>query len=254
MFVNTAKRRMLEGKPALGGAATLGSPLAAEILAGAGFDFVMIDDQHGIWEPEAILAAFRSIYMGGSIPMARVQKNDFGLIGALLDKGALGIIVPMVNSVEDAKAAAYAMRYPPRGGRSIGAYGYRMYGPDYEDYQRTSNEEVFLAVQIESKRAAERAEEILAVDGVDGCWIGPADLAASMVLDLSNPRDAEVHKATILGILDACKKTGKIPGIAAGSNNRMWIEHGFLFVTVGSDSGYISSGALDTVRALRNVR
>jgi 4-hydroxy-2-oxoheptanedioate aldolase len=254
MLQNTAKRLMLEGKPALGAGLGAGSPLAAEMMAGAGFDWMLLDDQHGLWSPEATMAAFHNIVQCGSIPMARVQKNDFGLIGSLLDKGALGIVVPMVNSAADAEACAYAMRYPPRGGRSIGVYGYRMYELSADAYVRASNDEVFLAVQIESKQAFEQVDAIMSVDGVDGCWIGPADLGASMGLNLQNPTDARLHHEAILRIRDACRRAGKIPGIAGGDNGQYWIEQGFQFVTVAWDLAYLIAGSAETLRRLRDVR
>ena len=111
--------------------------------------------------------------------MARVRQNDFGAIGRLLDMGALGIIVPMVHNAEIAKAAAFAMRYPPRGGRSGGAFGVGFHGGG--EYMSWADDEVFLAVQIESAEGLNNAEEIMAVEGVDGCWVGPGDLGISWV-------------------------------------------------------------------------
>ncbi len=247
MRINTAKRRMLEGKPAIGTSVGLGSPLAAEILSLAGFDFVLVDNQHGSWEDDSTMLAFKSICLGPAVPMARVQRNDFYAIGRLLDRGALGIVVPMVHSVEEAQAAAFAARYPPQGGRSWGPFGAGYYGPDYGD---RIDEEVFLAVQIESARAVNCAEEILAVDGVDGCWIGPNDLARSMGVDLSTSEGREAHEAAILRVLEACRKTHKIPGIAAGEDAQRWIEREFLFVTAGADAGFVFNGAREALRKL----
>ena len=248
MIINTAKKRMLEGKPALGAACGTASPLVAQVLANAGFDYVMVDDQHGLWDPTVIVAAFQAIQLAGAVPMARVQKNDFATIGAILDRGAMGIVVPLVNSVHDAEAAAYAARYPPRGGRSIGPYGCRSYGPDYADW---IDDQLFLAVQIESKEAVEHVDEIMAVDGIDGCWIGPNDLGRSMGLDLTKGADVEAHQAAIARTLEACKAAGKVPGIALGPTKEL-IEQGFLFLTPGSDFGFLSTGSDELLRALRS--
>ena len=246
MKINTAKLKMLEGKPAIGASAGLGSPLAAEILALSGIDYVQVDDQHGIWEPESMLTAFRSIRVAGSVPMARVGKNDFYAIGAMLDRGALGIIVPMVHTVEDAEAAAYAMRYPPHGSRSAGPYGCRLYGSDYVEW---ANDEVFLAVQIESAQGLENVEEIMAVDGIDGCWIGPWDLAASMGTRIGS----EAHEEAMLCILEACKKTGKIPGTYCGDQGAHRLKQGFLFVTPLGDTLHISVGAKEILKELKEL-
>lgn len=248
--VNAAKWRMIEGKPAIGASVGLGSPLTAEILSLAGFDFVLVDNQHGSWDDDSTMLAFRSICLGPAVPMARVQQNDFYAIGRLLDRGALGIVVPMVNSVQEAQAAAFAARYPPRGGRSVGAFGAGFHG---SDYGRWIDDEVFLAVQIESEQAVNCAEEILAVEGVDGCWVGPADLANSLRVDLSTPEGRKAHEAAILRVLEACRKTRKIPGIAAGDDAPHWIEQGFLFITVGGDDGFVVTGARETLRKLGRV-
>lgn len=249
MRVNTVKRRMLEGKPTLGVELGLGSPLAGEILSRAGFDFVQVDNQHGCWDFNTAMFAFRSICLGSAIPIARVQQNDFYAIGSLLDRGALGIVMPMVETVEQAEAAVRAMRYPPRGNRSWGPFGANFYGPDYED---RADEEIFLAVQIESKQAVDNAEEIMVVDGVDGCWIGPNDLRKSMGVDLNTREGAEAHEATILRVLEACRKTNKIPGIYAGGGNaQRRLEQGFLYVTVGSDDEFVTNGAQEILRKLR---
>ena len=182
MAVNKAKQRMLEGKPAIGAEVGLGSPLSAELISPLGFDYVLVDNQHGAWADQSSMHAFRSISLGTAVPMARVRRNDFGLIGRLLDMGCMGIVVPMVNNAEEAEAAVFATRYPPLGGRSIGPFGTGFLGDDYDDW---ANDQIFLAVQIETDEGARNAEEIMAVEGIDGCWIGPGDLSRYMRLDLN---------------------------------------------------------------------
>lgn len=250
MRKNSAKRRMLEGKPAIGASAGLGSTLAVEILSRAGYDLILVDTQHGAWDEDSALLAVRSICLGPAIPMARVRQNDFCAIGRLLDCGMLGIVVPLVNSAAEARAAAYAARYPPRGGRSVGAYGTGLHGADYA---QEIDDEVFLAVQIESEQAVDRAEEILSVDGIDGCWVGPGDLANSMGVDLGTAVGKRAHEEAILHVLDACRRTGKIPGIAGGADARRWLEHGYLFVTAAGDGGLIQKGAQENIDELRGL-
>ena len=248
MRVNETKRRLLAGKATIGVGMTLGAPLAAEVVSLAGFDFVMVDNQHGAWDENGTMAAFRSICMGSATPAVRVQKNDFYTIGRVLDRGALIVVVPMVNSAEEAKAAAYAVRYPPQGGRSAGAFGTSYLG---EDYAQQINEQVYLAVQIETITAVEHAEEILAVEGVDGCWAGPWDLAQSMGVELGTA----AHDEAVLRILDACRKTGKVPGIAATPQIAQHrLEQGFLFVTVGTEMGMVRSTSKDVLARLEQWR
>lgn len=249
MLTNRALRLFRQGKPALGLGVGLGAPLAAETVALAGFPLVLVDNQHGAWDDQGSMLAFRSTCLGGATPFIRVQRNDYYAIGRALDRGALGVVVPMVNSVAEAREAARAMRYPPRGGRSMGPFGTAFMGTDYV---QCANDEVFLAVQIESKEAAEHAEEILAVDGVDGCWVGPSDLGLSMGVDLATAEGKRAHEATILHVLDACHKTGKVPGIAGTPITAPgWLAHGFLFVTLGSDGSLLASAAQATLKALQ---
>jgi len=251
MRENSAKRRLLAGKPAIGASAGLGSTLAVEMLSRAGFDFVLVDNQHGAWDERGTLLAVRSICLGPAIPMARVTHNDFYAIGKLLDSGMLGVVVPMVNSAAEAQAAAHAARYPPRGGRSVGAFGTGLHGANYA---QEIDDEVFLAVQIETKQAVDRAEEILSVDGIDGCWVGPGDLANTMGVDLSTPEGRQAHEAAILHVLDACRATGKVPGIAGGDDAQRWLAHGFLFVTAAGDTGLVLKGAQQNYDSLRHMR
>jgi 4-hydroxy-2-oxoheptanedioate aldolase len=244
-MINAVKQKLLAGQPALGIVLDMGSPTLAGLVARCGFDFVLVDYQHGDWDDASALAAFRAISLSTAVPVARVRQNDFYAIGRALDRGALGIVVPMVNSVDEARAAAFAVRYPPQGGRSFADSLAVHYGADYETW---ANREVFLAVQIETALAAERAEEILGVDGVDGCWIGPSDLARSMGVGVGTP----AHQEAVLRVLDACHTTGKFPGIytpnATVARNR--IAQGFLFVTATDDGGLIAEGAQNVLRQL----
>lgn len=243
MIANTVKRRMLEGHPAIGAGVGLGSATSAALMAQAGFEFILVDYQHGEWDDAAALSAFRAISLQGAIPMARVRQNDYYTIGRVLDRGALGIIVPMVNTVEEAQAAARAVRYPPAGGRSFGGSLAIHYGGDFDSW---INDEIFLAIQIESAQAAANAEAILAVEGVDGCWIGPNDLSRSMGVAMGTPS----HTEAILGVIEACRRTNKIPGISAndGADAKRWIEHGCRFVTATNDAAQVAKGARETLR------
>ena len=249
MRFNKAKQRMLEGTPALGAIVGLDSPLSAELLSLVGFDFILVDAQHGVCDDRDAMVSFRSTLMGTAVPMARVAQNDFSAIGRLLDRGALGIVVPLVNSVEQAEAAAYAMRYPPQGGRSMGNLGALFYGPDYLDW---IDDEVFLAVQIESVEAVERADEILAVPGVDGCWIGPADLAASMGVDPQTAAGKQARDDAIVSVAEACQRNGKIAGLwtSGPADAARWIEAGFFFVTVTGDRPLLIDGGRATLAHL----
>jgi 4-hydroxy-2-oxoheptanedioate aldolase len=243
------KARLLRGEAALGVGLGLGSPLAAEMLSTTGFDFALVDYQHGNWDDASALLAFRGLLLGQAEPMVRVRQNDYYAIGRALDRGALGIVVPLVNSPAEAREAARAVRYPPRGERSMGPFAAGVLGPNYA---AEVDAQVLLMVQIESRQAAAQARAILAVEGVDGCWVGPTDLALSMGLDLSTPAGRQAHEAAILGVLAACRQTNKIPGIAATpANAQHWLDQGFRFVTVASDTTFLASGAAEILGRLR---
>ena len=250
MKVNSAKEIMLSGKPAFGYALSLGAPLNAELLSNCGIDFLLLDRQHGSWGEDSTIAAFSAMAAGAAVPMARVARNDYTLIGRLLDEGALGIIVPMVHTPEDALAAARACRYPPVGDRSWGWGRAWAYGADYTQW---IGEELFVAVQIESALAVENAEAIMATPGVDGCWLGPSDLSFSLGFHPGEMNEREEHARALERVVEACRNTGKIPGIAAMGieDGIRRAQQGFQFITAGSDAGFIASGAASGLSALR---
>lgn len=247
---NIAKQRMLAGEPAFGWALGLGSALAAERLAQSGVDFIMIDGQHGSFGEESIISTLMAISAGGSTPMARVACNDYTRIGRLLDEGCLGIIVPMVHTAADAKRAADACRYPPVGARSWGWARAAAYG---DDYPHVVNDEIFLAVQIESAEAVRNAEAILATEGVDGCWIGPSDLTLSLGYRPGSEDGNRALADAVDQIEAAAKKTGKILGYACSGPEqaRSLADRGFQFLTAGSDIGFMLAGASAGMKTLR---
>jgi len=249
MRVNTAKQKMLQGKPAYGFGLGLGSPLVAETLANSGIDFIMLDNQHGSWGPDSTIMALMAMANGSAIPMVRVARNDFTMIGRLLDEGALGIVVPMVHTPADAKAAADACRFPPTGTRSWGWASAARYGDDYSDQ---INEQVFVAIQLESIDAVNNAEAIMATPGIDGCWAGPGDLALSMGIHPGNAANDDRHARALERVVQACRNTGKIPGLATtGPEDAMRrAAQGFQYLTAGGDAGFILAGARAAVKTL----
>ena len=246
MKINTMKRRLLAGQPAIGVCTGFGSILLAEEYSKLGFDFVLLDNQHGLWDDHSSWLGFQAVSRGTAVPVARVVWNDFAAIGRLLDRGALGIVVPMVESAEEARAAARAVRYPPRGSRSYGVRLAKYHGADYETW---IDDEILLMVQIEAAQAVERAEEILGVEGVDGCWVGPMDLGRTMGVDTKTAEGLQAHEQALGRVLEACRKTGKIPGIFGGdiATTRRRVGQGFLFVTV-DDMAVIGAGVQETLR------
>lgn len=249
MKINTAKQKMLSGKPALGFAAKLGSPVAAEFLSHCGADFVSLDTQHGSWGDDLMIAGLASVCAGPATPMARVLNNQYHLVARLLDAGVLGIIAPMVDTVEEAQAMAAACRYPPVGERSYGWGRALVYGADYADW---INNELFVAVQIESAQAVRQAEAILAVSGIDGCMIGPQDLALSLGFHPREIPQRDEHARALEDVVQACRNTGKIPGIDIGGPDLavLRVQQGFRFVVMGSDVRFLQSGATAAIKTV----
>ncbi len=214
MKVNTAKQTMLAGNPTFGFSIGLGSALSAEILSDSGADYILLDRQHGSWGDDSTIAALIAMRGGSAIPMARVLQNDFALIGRLLDEGMMGIIIPMVNTADDAKKAADACRFPPIGQRSWGWGRTRMNGGDYSDW---IDDQVFVAVQIETAEAVENAEAILATPGVDGCWVGPSDLSLSLGVHPSKMDESD----------DPCQRPAKSPQGVCQHRQNPWHRRSF---------------------------
>ena len=245
---------MLSGEPTFGYSAKLGSAVAAEFLGHTGVDFVQIDGQHGAWGPDSILQAVTAICATPAMPFVRVLFNQFHLIGQLLDAGVLGIVVPMVDTVDEARAVAAACRYPPKGERSFGWGRAFAYGDDYTDWAR---DQLFVAVQIESVTAVEHANQIMAVSGIDGCMVGPQDLALSMGFHPREIPEHEEHARALERVVQACRNTGKIPGIDTGAGGPesapARVAQGFSFIPMGSDVKFMTGGAAAGVKSVREA-
>jgi 4-hydroxy-2-oxoheptanedioate aldolase len=250
MKINTAKARMLAGDAAFGYSLGLGSPTVAELLSTCGIDFLLLDRQHGSWGDDATIAALIAMTAGTATPMARVARNDYTLIGRLLDEGMLGIIVPMIHTAADAQAVTQACRFPPAGERSWGWGRARIYGADYAEW---IDEQLFVAVQIESAQAVENAEAIMATPGIDGCWLGPSDLALSLGFAPGEMDTRDEHARALERVVQACRSTGKIPGVAGRSIQDALGRQaqGFQFITAGGDAGFILGGASAGLKTLR---
>jgi len=176
---NHLKKMIREGQLVIGTELALSHPDTAEALGRLGYDWIMIDTEHAPLDPGTVQVLLQAMSASKSVPIARVTWNDMVLIKRLLDIGLYGIIVPWVNTKEEATYAVRAMRYPPQGVRGFGPRRAGMLDPDYV---KTANKELFLGVQIETQRAVDNIDEILSVEGVDAALVGPADLSLSSQL------------------------------------------------------------------------
>ncbi len=243
MKKNKVKELWREDRAAVGTWLALGSPIVAEIISHIGFDWVVIDTEHAPIGIETTQSIIQAMFATDTVPIVRVPWNDPALIKRALDAGACGLVIPMVNSKEDAIRAVQSSRYPPIGLRSYGGPRARLYGGD--DYFEHSNEEIVLIVQIEHIDAVNNIKEILSVDGVDALFIGPNDLAASMgiKLGLDNPNPS--HIEAVNKVLIAGQRHHVPVGILVSSpeaaNQR--IAQGFKFIGINSDEGFLTSAA-----------
>ena len=239
MRENLVKRRLRGGEPSVGTWLSLGSVTAAELLVESGFQWLTIDMEHTPLSWETVAQMVGIIAYRGGVPLVRVPLNNLENIKRVLDLGAFGIVVPMVNSVADAEAAVAAAKYPPTGVRSVGGILRPMrFQTDAPTYFAQANDEVLVVIQAEHRLHLERAREIAAVPGVDAVFIGPYDMGAS--LGLHPESDAmEPHFATVL---EACRQAGVAAGIhapdAAAAHRR--IAQGFRFVAAGSDAAMLN--------------
>jgi 4-hydroxy-2-oxoheptanedioate aldolase len=246
--VNAFKRALAEGRTQIGLWTSLGTGTAAEILSGAGFDWLLIDTEHSPTELPMVLDQLRAMEGSATTPIVRPAWNDPVLFKRLLDLGVQSLLVPYVQSAEEARRAVAATRYPPAGIRGIAVvHRANRYGR-VKDYHVQANREMCVLIQIETRRALAELEAIAAVDGVDGLFIGPSDLAGDLGY-LGNNR----HPDAVAVFADACaraRKVGKPIGILAPveEDARRYLEMGFTYVAVGSDVGVLRN-AVEQLRA-----
>jgi 4-hydroxy-2-oxoheptanedioate aldolase len=219
-------------------------------MAHTGWDWLVVDVEHSPVGFETMVNCFRAAQLGGAVPMARVPWNDTVWIQRTLDAGAMGLVVPMVNTAEDARQAVANMKYATRGIRSFG--GSRVAAYIDGDYRAWADEHLTVLVMIETIQAVENAEEILAVDGVVGCYVGPHDLSLSMGLDPKDIGPGTAHEAAMLKALAAAKKMGKAAGkhCYSAADVSLRISQGFQFLALASDAGLLAKAAASELAAV----
>ena len=240
---NAFKAALAAGRPQVGLWSSLRSSIVAEILAGSGFDWILVDTEHAPNEIPDVLSQLQAMAVGTAEPVVRCAWNDTVLIKRILDIGARSILVPFVQNAREAAAAVAATRYPPLGVRGVSvAPRANRYGR-VAGYHRKAHEDICVLVQVETRAAVGEIEKIAAVEGVDGIFIGPSDLAA----DLGHLADTK-HPEVQTMIADACARirvAGKAAGMLTGDPEEAarYFDSGFTFVAVGSDIGLLAGSA-----------
>ncbi|WP_409970209.1 aldolase/citrate lyase family protein [Piscinibacter sp.] len=240
---NPFKHALRARQPQIGLWASLASHYSAEVIAGAGFDWLLLDTEHAPNDLESLLTQLQAVAAYPTHPVVRVDWNDMVKIKRLLDIGVQSLLVPYVSTAAEAAAAVSFTRYPPHGVRGVGGTTRATRFGRIKDYARQAHEEICVLVQVETREAIANIEAIAAVEGVDGIFIGPADLHASMGFpgEIANPAVMPLIDQAIRRIA-AC---GRAPGILTPNDVhvRRQLDCGALFVAVGSDIGILARGA-----------
>ena len=249
---NALKARLRKGEKVLGCWTMLGNPQVVEILSLAGFDYLVLDQEHGLGDIGSLAAQLHAMSATPAVGVVRVPWNDHVYLKRVLDVGAEAVLIPSVDTAEEARAAVAACRYPPRGRRGTAAGSVRAssYGMA-PDYIATCADELLIACQIESATAVGNIDAILAVDGVDLLFIGPFDLSATVgrMGDLRHPEVAALIERAEAAILAAGRPMGTVPH--PGLTWQDMFDRGYQFVNAGSDVSRLRDGALADVKAFR---
>jgi 2-keto-3-deoxy-L-rhamnonate aldolase RhmA len=252
--MNKVKEKLKDNKVCLGGWIQIGHPAVAEIMVDAGYDWIAIDNEHGIIDLETGMNIFNAMRGSNTLPMVRVQENNEIIIRRWCDAGAGGIIIPMINNAQQAQAAVQAAKYPTNGGkRGFGYCRANSYGANFEKYVSSSDDDMLIIVQIEHIEGVKNIDAILSVEGVDGAFIGPYDLSGSMGLT------GQLYHKEVLDacktVLNACKKHKKAPGIHVvpvdPERIRSFASQGFTFIAASIDTVFIRHGSENLINALK---
>jgi 2-dehydro-3-deoxyglucarate aldolase/4-hydroxy-2-oxoheptanedioate aldolase len=248
----TIRARVLAGETLFGLFLDLGSPFSAEICARAGYDWLVVDLEHGAGTEAGLVGLLQSVEVGGSTAVVRPQSGERLRIGRALDLGAAGIVIPRLESAAEAREAVSYLRYPPTGVRGVAlrTRGAGMGSVAHGEVHQIS-ERILGIVQIESVGALREADEIAAIDGVDVLFVGPADLTHS--LGVAGRFDDEIYLAALRTVVDACAAQGKAAGILVYDLGVVpgLLELGYRFVGIGADGALVASGARAALAAVR---
>lgn len=250
--INTFKQALHQGEPQIGLWLGLADPYAAEALAGTGFDWLLIDGEHAPNDLRQTLAQLQAVAPYPVHPVVRPVAGDTALIKQLLDIGAQTLLVPMVETAEQAKQIVQATRYPPAGIRGVGSSLARSSRwNQIDNYLQQADEQICVLVQVETKKGLENLQEITDVEGVDGVFFGPLDLSASLGY-LGNPMHPVVQEAIVNGIKMVCQ-SGKAAGILMSDKTlaRQYLELGARFVAVGVDTSLLVRAATELANSFK---
>jgi len=236
------RQRVLSGQILSGTFLNLGSHMTVEIAGQAGFDWLLIDMEHGAGDLPQLVHQLQAADCTSAAPLVRIAWNEAPRFKRVLDLGPSGVMVPWVSSAEEARQAVAAMRYPPQGIRGAASFNRACeFGKNFEEYFSRASQNLLTIVQIESPKAVERIEEIASVDGVDVLFVGPLDLS----VNLGAPKkfDNPAYRQAIGKVISACQRYGKAPGILLWRTEQLEqaVADGFTFIGLGSDGAAVAT-------------
>ncbi len=243
------RSRLTSGESLVGTFMQLADPAAYEFAGHLGFDFLCIEGEHAGIGPETLQRLAAATELTPTPALARVAGNDPIAIAQALDSGVEGIVVPRVNSGAEAAAAVRAARFPPAGERGLGPARATGYGAEIASYFSRANDDLLLALQVETREAVDRLDELLAVDGADLLFVGPGDLGAS--LGIADPASPEL-RAIVTDVIERTRAAGRLTGVFAGTASAAagWRAAGVDLVILGSDLMWLARGVGATLAEL----
>ncbi len=253
MKTNPVKRKLQRGEPTYGTWLSFGNLYATRILARMGWDWLTLDLEHAAIDWSQATALFGAIADAGCVPLVRVPEGSHHYIKRVLDAGAMGIVVPMVDTVQQAKTAIAAAKYPPEGTRSAGGGMHSMnFAATTDEYFQNANDEILVVLQTESPRGVEQAEAIYSLPGCDAIFVGPVDLKFQMRAPGGAFPAPEEHEAMIQRVIQVGKAVGTPTGIHVLETDAALqrAEQGMQFIAVGSDLRFMTQEAQNMLREL----
>lgn len=254
MKTNPVKAKLRRGEPTFGTWLSLGDWTAARVLARCGFDWLTLDLEHSPIDWGRAAAILGAVADAGSVPLVRVPEGSHHYVKRALDAGAFGVVVPMVESVEQARAAVAAAKYPPEGNRSLGGAWHAVnFETTAAEYFERANDEILVVLQTESPRGIDAAEAIYALPGCDAVFVGPTDLRRTMRAALGRQPTDDEFETVLARVVAAGRKTGTPTGIHVmdAAEARRRAAQGMQFIAVANDLGLLLAKAEETILSLR---
>lgn len=248
------KQKILKGETLAGTFLSLGNPVVTEVIGQSGFDFVVIDQEHGVGNEQDTLHQLQALEAGTAAAVVRVESCERQRVHRVLDMGAEGIMFPRIHTVEEARRAVSALYYPPTGVRGVAKLvRASAYGQDFNEYLSRQKEDIVGIIQVETREILDCVEEVAALEGVDVLFVGPMDL--SMALGVFGQFEHPEFLKALDVTARAARNAGKVCGILLPSPAYLpvWYEKGYRFFTGGGDLGFISNGAGNMAKSLHDL-